>query len=90
VTNDVKQVLAAIAANDKAEKDSLDRMHLIKRQEIARDLKAGRRVLTCCCPDCIERAISLEEPDPYRCAGARARAAEERVRAAKDQSEASL
>jgi len=81
---EVDQVLAAIAANDQAERESMERMYLIKRQEIARDLRKGRRVLPCHCVDCIEISLALGKPDPYRCSGARARAADERARAAKE------
>jgi hypothetical protein len=91
MTDDVKQVLAAIAENDRLERESLDRMDLIRREGIARDLRAGRRVLEWChCPECIGVALRLGKPNPYTCEGARVRAAEEPALAAKDRSEASL
>jgi hypothetical protein len=89
MTDDVAAVLAAIGDYDRKERESLDRQDLAYREGIARDLRAGRRVLQWChCSECVSNALALKKPNPYTCEGARARAAEER--AGKDQSEVPL
>jgi hypothetical protein len=67
----VEEVKAALANAQREERASLDRMEMNRREGVARDLKAGRRVLSCVCEECVTRALALELPNPRACVRAR-------------------
>jgi hypothetical protein len=72
---DLATVKRAIAENDAEMAASLARMETIRREGVARDLRAGRRVLDCHCDECLDRALRLELPNPRWCMAARAQSA---------------
>ena len=68
---ELEEVKAALAKSQREERASLDRMEMNRRAAVARDLKAGRRVLSCHCDECLTRALALETPNSRGCVRAR-------------------
>jgi hypothetical protein len=75
---ELEQVKKALAQNGEANRESLERMEMIRREGVKRDLKAGKRVLRCCCDECLQEALALREPNPLTCQRARTEAERER------------
>jgi hypothetical protein len=71
MTTELEAVTAALAANQRENDESMARMDRHRREGVARDLRAGRRVLRCHCPECLQKALSLELPNPRACLRAR-------------------
>lgn len=69
--SELEAVKAALANSQREERASLDRMEMNRRAAVARDLRAGRRVLQCHCDECLTRALALELPTPRNCLRAR-------------------
>lgn len=69
--SELEEVKAALANSQREERASLDRMEMNRREGVARDLRAGRRVLQCHCDECLTRALALELPTPRNCVRAR-------------------
>jgi hypothetical protein len=68
---ELEKVKAALEANQRENAESMARMEMNRRAAVARDLKAGRRVLSCHCDECLTRALALETPNPRGCVRAR-------------------
>jgi hypothetical protein len=68
---ELEKVKAALEANQRENAESMARMEMNRRAAVARDLRAGRRVLQCHCDECLTRALALETPNPRACLRAR-------------------
>lgn len=68
---ELEAVKAALEANQRENAESMGRMEMNRRAAVARDLKAGRRVLSCHCDECLTRALALETPNSRGCVRAR-------------------
>ncbi len=68
---ELEKVKAALEANQRENAESMARMEMNRRAAVARDLRAGRRVLQCHCDECLTRALALESPNPRGCVRAR-------------------